>query len=454
MNSRKPISRRTMLRGAGVAMSLPLLDVMRVGSSNAAAASTTTSHPVRMCCMYFPNGVADGGWEPEKVDEAGRLLKLNSFMEPLEAFRSDIIIPRKMWTPRGNGHGAGTATWLTGHGYDGRAINAGGASVDQIAARAVGSRTLLPSLELSMKGEGFFSNSLVRNTISWSDSSTPVPREIEPRVVFDRMFRVGSGGLSDRSVLDAILEDSRTLRNSISADDRRKLDEYLDSVRAIERRLQFADEQAQRASAQPELTRSLVRPAAGIPQDHGEYMRLMLDMIVLAFWADATRVSTFMLDHGQSNRYFNFIDGVQGTWHALSHWKDASGNTEDDDGITSWSSPEQKREQYNLVSRWHHEQVAYFLGRLKEVKEADGSSLLDNSMVVYGSSLADGHEHSAKNLPLLIAGRGGGTVKTGRQLKFRRDTSMSKLHLAMLQRFDPRIEQFGESRDPLTELAG
>ena len=183
-------------------------------------------------------------------------------------------------------------------------------------------------------------------------------------------------------------------------------------------------------------------------------MRLMFDMMALAFWADATRISTFMLDHGQSNRYFNFIDGVTGTWHALSHWKDASGRTDDDDGITSWSSPKNKRHQYSLVTQWHNEQVAYFLGRLKSIKEADGSSLLDNSTIVYGSNLADGDQHEEKNLPILIAGRGGGTVKSGRHIKFRRDTSMSNLHLTMLRQLDHRVERFAESSSPMNELEG
>ena len=451
MSHHQSISRRTMLRGAGVALSLPFLDVM---SAPAVGAAAPTTNPVRLAYLYFPNGVADGAWAAEKVDKDGKLLELNKYMEPLAPFKSDIVIPRKVWTPRGNGHSAGTATWLTGHGYDGREINAGGASVDQIAAKLVGNRTLLPSLELSTRGEGFFSNSLPRNTLSWANGSTPVPRETEPRVVFDRMFRVGNGGLTDRSVLDAILEDARSLRQRVSNDDHRKLDEYLESVRAIERRIQFADRQAARAAKNPELTRSLVRPPTGIPDDYGEYMRMMFDMMTLAFWADATRVSTFMLDHGQSNRYFNFVDGVQGTWHALSHWKDASGNTEDDDGMTSWSSPDEKRHQYNLVTQWHHEQVAHFLGRLKSIREPDGSTLLDNSMILYGSSLSDGHEHGARNLPVLVAGRGGGYVDSGRQLRFRRDTSMSKLHLSMLQRIDQGVARFGESDTPMSELSG
>lgn len=439
-----------MLRGAGAAVALPLLDVME---SPALFGASQPVQAVRVAYLYIPNGVADGAWGAEKVGPGNKLLALNKWMSPFEDFKADLIVPRKMWTPRGNGHGAGTATWLTGGGYDGRQISAGGLSADQIAAQSVGRETLLPSLELSMKGEGFFSNSLVRNTISWSEAG-PVPRDIEPRVVFDRMFRSGAGGLSDRSVLDQVLEDARSLRLRTSDADKQKIDEYLESIRAIERRIDFADTQTDRAAKNPLLAKSLVRPASGIPQDHGEYMRTMFDMITMAFWSDATRVCSFMLDHGQSNRYFNFIEGVQGTWHALSHWKDASGNTEDDDGVTSWDSPQQKREQYNAVTRWHNQQVAYFLGRLKSIKEPNGMSLLDNSMVLYGSSLADGHAHSERNLPLLLAGRGGGTIKSGRQIKYRRDKSMSDLHLAILQRLGTKVDRFGESDSPLSELDG
>ena len=449
--SQTPISRRTVLRGAGVALSLPWLDVM---ARPALCSDEKQKKNVRLAYLYFPNGVADGAWMPEKVDRQGRLVKLNRYMDALEPFKSDIVIPQNVWTPNGNGHGAGTATWLTGHGYDEHAIDAGGVSVDQLAARLVGAKTLLPSLELSTRGEGFFSNSLVRNTISWSTSTTPVPRETSPRVIFDRMFRRGSAAASDRSVLDSVLEDARSLRNRISNDDHRKLDEYLESVRSIERRIQFADAQAKRAAATPELARRLVRPPADLPDDYGEYVRLMFDMMTLAFWADATRVATFMLDHGQSNRYFNFIDGVQGTWHALSHWRDASGDTEDDDGVTSWSSSEEKRHQYNLVTRWHHEQVAYFLGRLKSIQEKDGGTLLDHVSILYGSSLADGHEHEAKNLPLMVAGHGGGDIRAGRLLRSRNDISLSRLHLSMLQQLDPNVERFADAKDPLSSLRG
>ena len=444
MTKRWHISRRTMLRGLGAAVSLPLLDVM---SATALLATEVERPPMRLAYLYIPNGVAEGAWQPEQVDDRGRLLKLNRWMSSLEPYRDSLTVFRNLWTPRGNGHIAGTATWLTGGSFDGEKLDAGGASVDQIAARHFQNQTLLPSLELSSRGEGIFTSSLPRNSISWVDASTPAPRDIEPRAVFDRMFRAGESGLGSRSVTDLVLDDARRLKRRVSTDDRKKIDEYLDSVHAIEKRIAFAEKQKLRASQTPRLMESLVRPGAGVPDDHGEYMRTMMDMIALAFWADATRVCTFMMDHGQSNRYFNFIDGVNGTWHALSHWKDISGKTEDDDGKTSWSSRDEKRTMHNRVTAWHTEQVAYLLGRLKSIKNQHGS-LLDQTMVVYGSSISDGHEHGEKDLPVLLAG-GGGSIRQGRRLGDRKDTSMSELHLAMLQHLGVPMEQFAESRSPL-----
>jgi len=446
--SNRRICRRTMLRGVGAAVALPLLDIMEARQSFASAEPART---VRACYLYFPNGAADGTWGAERVGAAGRLLELNRWMSPLEEFKEDIIIPRNMWKPKGNGHGPKTATWLTGGDYDDRRIDAGGLSVDQLIAKSVGQQTLMPSLELSLKGEGFFSNSLVRNTLSWSESG-PIPRDTEPRVVFDRMFRSKSGGVADRSVVDLVLEDAKALQRQASEEDKHKVGEYLESIRAVERRIQFADEHAARAATNPALSASLKRPANGIPSDHGEYMRTMFDLITLAFWSDATRVCTFMLDHGQSNRYFNFIDGVRGTWHALSHWRDASGKSDDDDGITSWDSPEQKRDMYSEVCRWHHRQVAYFLGRMKSIQEPNGKTLLDNSMVLYGSGMADGDTHAARNLPLLLAGRGGGTIDSGRLVEYESDRSLSHLHLAMLQRVGSRIGRFADADTPMSEL--
>lgn len=439
------ISRRTILRGAGAAVSLPLLDVMLGTSARAEEMATKTN---RLAYLYIPNGVAEGAWQPSKVQN-GNIVELNKWMRSLAPFGNDLSIFRNMWTPRGNGHIAGTATWLTGGRFDGTKLAAGGPSVDQIAAKQFKATTMLPSLEMSVRGEGIFTSSLPRNTVSWVDATTPAPRDIEPRAIFDRMFRTGDTGLGSKSVIDLVLADAKRLKRRVSDQDQKKIDEYLQSVREIERRIEYAERQKARAAAVPGLRDALVRPEPGIPDDHGAYMKSMMDMIVLAFWSDATRVCTFMMDHGQSNRYFNFIDGVKGTWHALSHWKDASGKTEDDDGVTSWSSREEKKAMYNRVTQWHTQQVAYLLTRLSEIKEPNGR-LLDNSMIVYGSSLSDGHEHEEKNLPLLLAGGGNASIKHGRVIGGRRDTSMSDLHLAMLQRLGVRQERFADSTTPLS----
>ncbi len=449
------ISRRTVLRGLGATMALPLLDVMRPVSAfgvGAPAASGAAAGARRLAYLYFPNGIARGSWHPAETGPGGKLLKLNEWMSPLEPFKDELIIPRNVWTPLGNGHVGGTPTWLTGFDYDRQAVSAGGMSADQIAGRHAGRETLLSSLELSTRGEGFFSNSLPRNSISWSAADRPLPREVEPRAVFDRMFRPPSGGASNRSVMDAVLADANALKRVASRTDRVRLEEYFESIRALERRIEFSERRSVSMGKDRALTDTLTAPEPGIPADHQEYVRLMMDLMVAAFQSDATRVATFMLDHGQSNRYFNFIPGVKGTWHALSHYKNASGKTEDDDGVTSWSSPEEKQRMYSEVIRWHHRQVAYLLGRLEAVREPDGRTLLDNSMIVYGATLGDGNEHDPADLPTLLAGRGGGTIKSGRALDFAAPTDLANLHLSLLQRMGVPLDRFGNSMTPMHEI--
>ena len=443
----RPLSRRTILRGLGATIALPLLDVM-----SPALAAQTPSGVGRLAYLYFPNGIPRGSWHPQKTGPDGQILELNEWMSPLTPFQDELVIPKNIWTPLGNGHVGGTPTWLTGFDYDRQSISAGGVSADQIAARHLGSETLLPSLELSLKGEGFFSNSLSRNSISWAAPERPLPREVEPRAVFDRMFRPPSGGASNRPVMDAVLDEVKALRSVTSRADQYRLDEYFESIRALERRIEFSELRSQEMKDDHTLTDTLSAPEPGIPSNHEEYVRLMMDLIVAAFQSNATRVVSFMLDHGQSNRYFNFIPGVQGTWHALSHYKNASGKTEDDDGVTSWSSPEEKHRMYAEVIRWHHHQVAYLLGRLSDIREPDGRTLLDNSTILYGATLGDGNEHDPHDLPTLIAGRGGNTIKSGRVLDFTEPTDLSNLHLALLQRAGVPIGSFGNSTTPMHEL--
>ncbi len=445
-------SRRSVLRGLGATVALPLLEVMPTVA--AAAAQGGAGAVNRLAYLYFPNGIPRGIWYPEETSASGRLVRLNEWMSPLEPHKDQLLIPSNVWTPEGNGHVNGPPTWLTGRSYDSRQVNAGGVSVDQVAAAHLRDETLLPSLELSLKGEGFFSNSLPRNAISWSAPDRPMTREIEPRAVFDRMFSTASGGATHRSVMDAVLEEARSLRSYVSQADGYRLDEYFESILALERRIEFAERRSREVADDGALTDTLTTPTPGIPDDHESYVRLMMDLLVAAFQSDATRVVTFMLDHGQSNRYFNFIPGVRGTWHALSHYKNASGNTEDDDGVTSWESVEEKRAMYAEVIRWHHRQVAYLLERMRSIEEPNGGTLLDNSMIVYGASLGDGNEHDAQDLPTLVAGGGMGTIATGRYLEHEKPTDLASLHLALLDRMGIRRDRFGTADRPLEGLGG
>ena len=447
------ISRRTVLRGLGASVALPFLDIMEPLALAAQAAAPMADPVKRLAYIYFPNGIPRGAWYPEETAADGRLIRLNEWMSPLEPFKEDILIPSNLWTPQGNGHVNGPPTWLTGQSYRSRAVNAGGVSADQLAARHLGEETLLPSLELSLQGEGYFSNSLPRNAISWSAPDRPMAREIEPRAVFDRMFRPPSGGVTDRSVMDAVLVDARTLRGYTSKADQYRLDEYFESIRALERRIEFSEARSGQMRSDGALTDTMMTPTPGIPADHQSYVRLMLDLMIAAFQSDATRVATFMLDHGQSNRYFDFIPDVQGTWHALSHYQNASGKTEDDDGITTWESVESKRAMYAEVIRWHHTQVAYLLDRMKSIVEPNGSTLLDNSMILYGASLGDGNEHDANDLPTLLAGGGGGTITTGRYIENAEPTDLAGLHLSLLQRMGVEIDEFGTASAPMEGLA-
>ena len=434
----RTFSRRTILRGIGATVALPLLD-----AAPAFGQGRLLTNQNRLAYLYFPNGIPRGIWYPEKTGVNGELIQLNEWMSPLEPFKEEIIIPGNIWTPEGNGHVDGTPTWLTGHDYDSRGVNAGGVSADQIVARHLRDQTLLPSLELSTKGEGYFSNSLPRNAISWSAPDRPMTREIEPRTIFDRMFSTKSSVNSNRSVMDSVLADARSLSSVVSAADSLRLDEYFESIRALERRIEFAERQSTEMLNDRALTDTLVAPTPGIPADHESYVRLMMDLMILAFQSDATRVITFMLDHGQSNRYFNFIPEVDGTWHALSHYQNASGMTEDDDGTTSWESVEQKRAMYAEVVRWHHSQVAYLLGRMKNIREPDGNTLLDNSMLLMGGAIGDGNEHDASHLPTLLAGRGGGTIKPGRYINHDEPTDLASIHVALMQRMGVPIERLG-----------
>ncbi len=454
---KRGIARRTFLRGAGVTLGLPVLEAMgRVlgrASSGAVASVEATGvvrPPVRMACIYFPNGVWERSWFPEV---AGEGYELTSALEPLARHRERYLVFSgldKRHSHSGDGHYAKTANFLTGlpvRKTTGKDLSVGGISIDQLCAQQVGHLTPLPSLELGVDPviSGIDTNvgytRLYGSYISWRSPSVPVAREIDPRLAYERLFGVlRSGGVQgdverrraedDRLLLDLVLEDARDLRRSLGRDDQFKLDEYLDAVREVESRIDFFARQDRRGwepTTAPE-EEHLAAPA-GAPGDHQEHVRLMLDLIALAFWTDSTRVSTLMFANDVSGKNFSaLIDGVKGGHHELSHHENKA----------------EKYEPYSRINRWHNEQLAYLMDKLASIREGEGT-LLDNSMVLFGSSMSDGNRHDPNNLPIILAGGGGGTIRSGRHLAHPKGTPLCNLYVSMLERMGVEVESFGDS---------
>jgi hypothetical protein len=325
--------------------------------------------------------------------------------------------------------------------------------MDQLLAQRLGNLTALPSLELSIEpvtmgvdpNVGF--TRIYGSHVSWSSPTTPVTREINPQLAFDRLFRPNHGpgkaaSPEDQSILDVVAEDAKKLQSSVGKADRLKLDEYFESVRSVEKRIAFdasrrKGENLDDAAARKEIEKLGARitdyykdPArlADRKIDHTEQVRLMLDIMVLAFWTDTTRVATFMFGNEVSGKNFSFLPGVRGSHHELSHHE----------------NDKAKLEEYKRIGIWHLQQYAYMLERMRGIKEG-GGTLLDNSMVLFGSGIKDGNAHSWRNLPIVLGGKGGGTLATGRNLIYPKNTPMCNLYCAMLQRMGVRVEQFGDS---------
>ncbi|MFN7926143.1 MAG: DUF1552 domain-containing protein [Bryobacteraceae bacterium] len=445
----KPISRRTMLRGAGATMALPWLETMQ--AAPAKGPERLTEPPLRVAFLFMPNGVRPDYWTPAGD---GPDYAFTPHLKALEPLKNEFLLLENLWNAKTvgrNGHWPKVPAFLSG-GYvqrsTGKDLDIGGTSADQLVARHIGSRTPLPSLELGTEpprtgidniGGGFAR--IYGSYISWRDPHTPVPKEIVPQLAFDRLFRggaapvLGGSGVSsyqgdDKSVLDAVLESARSLRAQASANDKIKLDEYFESVRSVENRIEAAMKPQKRWINEAKYP--MERPAAGIPESHQEYVRLMFDILLLAFWTDTTRIATYMLGDAQSGRDFSFLDGVHGSFHSLSHHRDEP----------------PKREQYEKIVTWHVEQVAWFLEKMRKLDEG-GSSLLDNSMVMFGSTLKCGNRHDPENLPLILAGRAKGAIRTGRRLRAPEKTPLCNLYMAMLQRFGIEEQSFGDSTGTL-----
>ncbi len=463
-NNFPPLSRRTMLKGLGVTMCLPMLEAMQPLAAFALGGPAGKAKPpVRMAVLYMPNGVNPKEWTPAA---SGSAFDLSPALAPLKNVKSDLLVLTQLMNRQsieGDGHYVKVAPFLTGTHITkttGADLRCGGVSMDQIIAQRLGHLTPLPSLELSIEPVTGYVDANVGYTaiygshISWNTPTTPVTREINPQLAFDRLFRTqtGSRGVTQRdaSVLDSVLEDAKSLQAKVGTADRHKLNEYFDAVRSVETRISFdaarrAGEYAGDPLARIEVERlggrirNYYKDPAHLNErsiDHTEQTRLMLDIMVLAFWTDLTRVATFMFGNEVSGKNFSFLPGVNGSHHEISHHQNEAA----------------KLEQYKLINIWHTQQYAYMLEKMRGIKEGDGT-LLDNSMVMLASGMRDGNAHSPYNLPILLAGSGGGTIATGRHLVYEEKTPLCNLYHGMLSRMGVPTAQFGDSTGDLAGIA-
>ena len=444
-----------MLRGVGVAMSLPWLEAMMpntlVRTGSVASAAPVASSPLRMAFLYIPNGVDPAGWYPTGE---GRDYTLSEGLEPLAPHREHFSVLRGLShrnaTALGDGpgdHARSAACFLTGaHPYKtaGRDIRVG-ISVDQFAANSVGGATLLPSLEIGCEPalqsgscDSGYSCAYSAN-MSWRSPTQPNLKEIRPREVFERLFGINRPGesvdersrrlASRKSILDYVRSDARRLNAALGSTDRVRMEEYTEGVRSLERRIEMLESE----SRDPESFASM-QPVDGVPGDYREHVRLMNDMLVLAFRLDQTRIATFMLANEGSNRSFPFL-GVKDGHHHISHHK----------------GDESMIQQIREINRFQSEMLADLLAKMRAVEEP-GGTLLDNSMLVFGSAIHDGNRHNHDDLPVILAGGGGGTLEPGRHVSWSKGTPLCNLYVSMLQRMGVEVDGFADSTGELKGL--
>ncbi len=455
MNQSLALPRRTFLRGLGAAIALPMLDAMMPVRALAAAAGGAKKIPTRMAFLFVPNGAHMPDWTPLTT---GADFDLPYILQPLQPHKSELLVLSGLAQDKGRSnndgggdHARSAGSWLTCSQplkSEGSRIRVG-VSADQVAAEKIGRETRFQSLELGLEpgrqggkcDSGY--SCAYSNNISWRNETTPMTREINPRLVFERLFASAlpkeasesqkRRELLKKSILDFVHEDAKSLRAKVGGSDRQKLDEYLHAVRDIELRVEQAEKQI--ASVNVSAANGYEIPE-GIPESYEEHAKIMCDMMVLSFQTDTTRVCTFMLANEGSNRAYRNI-GVSDGHHQLSHHQ----------------GDRAKHAKIREINRFHMQQFAYILNRLRSIPEGDGN-LLDHSMIVYGGGLADGDRHQHDDLPLIMAGRGGNTIQTGRHLRFAAETPMANLLVSMLDRVGAPVDSFGDSTGRLRGLEG
>ncbi len=444
------IERRTVLRGLGAALALPWLEAM-LPSSTRAIAAEALGPPLRVAFLYVPNGMHMPAWTPDQEGpdfQASPILQEIGFRERMTVLSGLTLDGARPHGDGGGDHARAVAAFLTGahpRKTDGANI-LNGPSIDQVAAEKIGHLTRLPSLELGTESSSQAGNCdsgyscVYTSNVSWRTATSPVAKEMDPSLVFDRLFSQVTAPLTPeqrarrdkhrQSVLDLVQSDANALHRALGANDRRKLDEYLYAVRDVEQRMKNADK------LQPhDVDTADFRRPEGVPREYDKHVQLMLDMMVLAFQTDSTRIATFMFANAGSNRSYREI-GVGDGHHDLSHH---GKNAEKQAGVQK-------------INLFHARLFHQFLQRLSNVRE-DGGTLLDHSLIVYGSAISDGDRHNHDDLPIVLMGGGCGTVKTGRHLRFPNETPLTNLYVSLLERLKCPVEKFSDSTGPLAGLS-
>jgi Protein of unknown function (DUF1552) len=443
MITRKALPRRSFLRGMGTAIALPFLDAMVPAFAFGAAKKP----PLRMAFVYVPNGIDMRNWNPSSE---GKLTDLPLILKPLEPVKDDVLLlgnltqntARALLDGPGD-HGRCCGGYLTGVHVKKSTIDIhAGISTDQLVARHVGGETRFPSLEIGLEDarqsgdcdSGY--SCAYTNNLAWRSDTQPLPPVLDPRALFERLFGEGPALSPEararqakyrRSILDFVTADTEKLETGLGPTDRRKLDEYLSSIREVERQLEKAE--SDNAQIDPHMDKPY-----GVPADFAEHFRLMSDMVTIAFQADLTRVLTFLVTHEGTSRAYREI-GISDGHHPLTHHRNQIA----------------LMDKVSAINHYHMQQFAAWIQKLKATPEGDGS-LLDHSMIVYGAGLSDGNRHLHEDLPTLIAGRANGAIKPGRRVVYRRETPMCNLFLSLMDRMGVRMDHFGDATGRLEGL--
>src|SRR5579863_1798035 len=435
--TKKHVSRRTMLRGLGVSVALPLLDSMI--PAHTAVAQTAAAPKSRFLGIYTPHGATMDKWTPA---QEGADFEFSESLKPLEKLRDRVCVVSNLAHPQAGGigsdagadHARSAAVFLSGAHPEKGSVHAG-MTVDQVLAQHIGQDTPLPSLELGIEEVGLNCGSgygcAYFNTISWRTPTLPLPMENSPQVVFERLFGDGTNSAQrlsrkkqDHSILDSVTDKVARLQGTLDPSDRVRLGEYLDDIREIERRIQKAEEQSASQVDVPEAP-------VGIPEAFEDHIKLMFDLQVLAYRAEITRISTMMYARDTSGATYP-ASGVRDGFHGASHHSNVRANMD----------------RFALINKYHVQMLAYFLEKLHATPDGDGN-LLDHSVVLYGSSMSNGNQHDHDPLPIVVAGGASGQLKGGRHMAYPAHTPMSNLMLALLDKLGVQQASFGDSTGPL-----